>query len=214
MLSTAILKGVFMALLERADDDGVVLVSIRGLSKELGIGYQSLRTALKTIYANALANATPNAKLTQHLTQINIYNIGDYTTSRRKEQRKANATPNAVSNAIPTQRKPTKFTPPTEHEASEYAQEKGFHFNLVEFVSWNQSKGWKVGGQPMKDWKAAMRTWEIRWKEKHGEQFYYQIGANNSATNQQKDRYSALESATETVLRHPNNLDAYFYDKS
>jgi hypothetical protein len=30
------------------------------------------------------------------------------------------------------------------------------------FHDWNMSKGWKVGNSPMKDWKAAVRTWEKR----------------------------------------------------
>jgi hypothetical protein len=29
-------------------------------------------------------------------------------------------------------------------------------------VDFYASKGWKVGNQPMKDWKAAVRTWEQR----------------------------------------------------
>ena len=28
------------------------------------------------------------------------------------------------------------------------------------FVDFYASKGWKVGNQPMKDWRAAVRTWE------------------------------------------------------
>ena len=30
------------------------------------------------------------------------------------------------------------------------------------FIDFYESKGWKVGNQPMKDWKAAVRTWERR----------------------------------------------------
>lgn len=109
--------------------------------------------------------------------------------------------------------KQAKFLPPTEQEAIEFITEKGYHFNPAEFVSWNQSKGWKVGNQPMKDWRAACQTWEIRWKEKYGDKFYYQIGAADNAPHQQKDRYSDLESAAETILRYPENLDSRFNDK-
>ena len=30
-----------------------------------------------------------------------------------------------------------------------------------------ESKGWKVGNQPMKDWKASVRTWEQRHKDEN-----------------------------------------------
>jgi hypothetical protein len=31
-----------------------------------------------------------------------------------------------------------------------------------QFVDFYASKGWRVGNQPMKDWRAAVRTWERR----------------------------------------------------
>lgn len=210
-LPTAMLKGVFVALLERADENGVATLSVRALAKELGVGYQPMRTALKNIYANALANAVPNAKLTQQLTQITICDIESYTTPLRKRQRKANAGANAEPNAATAPQNRTKFIPPTEQEVKDYVNEKGYHFNPEGFVPFYQSKDWKIGGQPMKDWQAACSTWEIRWKSKYGEQFYYQIGKHNVPG--QADRYTDLEQATETVLRQPGNIDAYFNDR-
>ena len=34
--------------------------------------------------------------------------------------------------------------------------------NPERFIDFYASKGWKVGNQPMKDWKACVRTWEQR----------------------------------------------------
>lgn len=66
--------------------------------------------------------------------------------------------------------KPTgRFTPPTVEEVSEYIREKQYHVDAESFIAFYQSKGWKVGNQPMKDWKAAVRTWETRWKERQTE---------------------------------------------
>lgn len=212
-LPSVILKGVLVALLELADDNGVVTFSVRSLAKSIGMEYQPLRTALKFLYANAVANAVSNAKPTQCLTQITINSIDDYRVCARRQQRKANAVANAAPNAISDKQKPTKFIPPTEQQVAEYVVRMGYHFNPESFIPHYQSKGWKVGNQPMKDWKAACKTWESNWKEKHGEQYYYQIGSSGSAANQQKDCYSTLESATETILCHPDNLDSLFYDR-
>ena len=55
-----------------------------------------------------------------------------------------------------------RFSPPTVQEVKEYCSERGNHINPEKFVSFYQSKGWKIGNSPMKDWKSAIRTWEIR----------------------------------------------------
>ena len=52
-----------------------------------------------------------------------------------------------------------KFKQPTVEEVSAYVQEKGYNVDAEHFVSYYESNGWKVGRNPMKDWKAAVRTW-------------------------------------------------------
>ena len=42
----------------------------------------------------------------------------------------------------------------------EYINEKGYNIRASKFVDYYTSNGWKVGKNPMKDWKAAVRTWE------------------------------------------------------
>lgn len=56
-----------------------------------------------------------------------------------------------------------RFTPPTESELTAYAAEKGYtRFNAERFLAYYESNGWKVGRNPMKDWKAAVRNWASR----------------------------------------------------
>jgi len=62
--------------------------------------------------------------------------------------------------------KPRRFVKPTAEEVEEYCTERGNKVNAQNFVDFYESKGWKVGGSPMKDWKAAVRTWEQRDKAK------------------------------------------------
>lgn len=59
-----------------------------------------------------------------------------------------------------------RFTPPTATEVREYAAEKGYHLDAEAFVDFYESKGWKVGNQSMKDWKAAVRNWIRRDKDR------------------------------------------------
>ena len=56
--------------------------------------------------------------------------------------------------------KKTRFVPPTVEEVQEYCWERQNNVDAVKFVNHYESNGWKVGRNPMKDWKAAVRTWE------------------------------------------------------
>lgn len=61
--------------------------------------------------------------------------------------------------------KKEKFKPPSVDEVQIYCNERQNDIQAYKFVNFYQSKGWKVGNQPMKDWKAAIRTWEQKEKE-------------------------------------------------
>lgn len=55
-----------------------------------------------------------------------------------------------------------RFTPPTVDEVAEYCRERKNNINAQTFVDFYAAKGWRVGNQPMRDWKASVRTWEQR----------------------------------------------------
>ena len=77
-----------------------------------------------------------------------------------------NNTDNIV--CVQTTRKPKKpksesrFSAPTVEEVRQYCLERINGVDPERFCDYYQSKGWKVGKNPMKDWKAAVRTWERR----------------------------------------------------
>lgn len=54
----------------------------------------------------------------------------------------------------------SRFSPPKVEEVAEYCRERGNNVDPELFWSFYESKGWKVGNQAMKDWKAAVITWE------------------------------------------------------
>ena len=55
-----------------------------------------------------------------------------------------------------------RFIPPTVEAVDEYCRSRGNRVNAQRFVDYYSANGWKVGKNPMKDWKAAVRTWEQR----------------------------------------------------
>lgn len=77
--------------------------------------------------------------------------------------------------------KKERFKPPTVQEVQEYCNERQNGIQAYTFVNFYQSKGWKVGNQPMKDWKAAVRTWEQKNKQ-NGITNTTNAGFSNNAT--------------------------------
>lgn len=54
------------------------------------------------------------------------------------------------------------FAPPSVDEVREYCRERQNNVDAEAFVAFYESKGWKVGNQPMRSWKSAIITWEKR----------------------------------------------------
>lgn len=52
------------------------------------------------------------------------------------------------------------FAPPTPEDVKAYCHERGNQVDHQRFWDFYASKGWMVGKTKMKDWKAAVRTWE------------------------------------------------------
>lgn len=65
-------------------------------------------------------------------------------------------------------RPPKGFLPPGVEEVRAYCTEHGYTVNPEQFVDYYTSNGWKVGRNSMKDWKAAVRSWD-RKDRNHGE---------------------------------------------
>lgn len=55
--------------------------------------------------------------------------------------------------------KEKSFQPPIVENVREYCQEGGYRVDAECFVNFYESKGWMVGKNRMKDWKAAVRNW-------------------------------------------------------
>lgn len=75
----------------------------------------------------------------------------------------------------PTAKKKTKrekpFVPPTEEDVQAYLDEKGIvDVNAHYFVNKYESVGWMNGGQPVKNWKALVNTWDRKAREKQTQQ--------------------------------------------
>lgn len=59
-----------------------------------------------------------------------------------------------------------RFVKPTLEEVRAYCQERNNGINPQKFLDYYDANGWKVGRNPMKDWKASIRNWESNNKPK------------------------------------------------
>lgn len=75
-----------------------------------------------------------------------------------KEKDKDSDTKNVAE--APKTKKSTKFISPTVEEVRAYCKERKNYVDANRFVDFYAAKGWMVGKNKMKDWKAAVRTWE------------------------------------------------------
>lgn len=64
-----------------------------------------------------------------------------------------------------------RFVKPSIAEISEYCNERKNNIDAVSFYDFYESKGWKIGNSPMKDWKASVRTWERSRQQKNRNMF-------------------------------------------
>lgn len=90
-------------------------------------------------------------------------NLNETTEKPKNNQEETKAEPNVNDNvnvnANVNDVSNKRFTPPTLENVIEYCREKGYNVDAERFIDFYESKGWMVGKNKMKDWKAAVRNW-------------------------------------------------------
>ena len=71
-----------------------------------------------------------------------------------------------VNDNVNDKAKRTRFIPPSVDEVRDYCRERENGVDPEIFVDFYSAKGWKVGSTTMKDWRACVRTWEKRSRDK------------------------------------------------
>lgn len=65
-----------------------------------------------------------------------------------------------IDSSASTTTKRKRFEKPSISDIKQYCMERNNNVNAEQFFDYYESNGWKVGKNSMKDWKAAVRTWE------------------------------------------------------
>ena len=120
-----------------------------------------------------ITKKTDRKKTTITIENYSVYSVYETTEEPEKDcektaeepQKDTNNNVNNDNNVNNTTNK-GRFTPPTVEEVREYCQERKNSISPESFVNYYTSKGWMIGKNKMKDWKAAVRSWESREKKK------------------------------------------------
>jgi hypothetical protein len=95
-------------------------------------------------------------------TQLTICNYESYQGERNADEtpvkRKRNAGETQTT-PIEERKEEKKFIIPTFNDVLEYCMQNNLDVDGVKFINFYESKGWMVGKNKMKDWKAAVRNW-------------------------------------------------------
>lgn len=70
-----------------------------------------------------------------------------------------------INNNSLYKRESSRFQKPSIDEIRQYCISRNNSVDPEQFYNFYESKGWTIGKSPMKDWRAAVRTWEKREKE-------------------------------------------------
>ena len=117
--------------------------------------------------------------ITTHLTVCNFDTYQDERNAKEtqtKRKRKSNGnqtTPikeEEEQEEEQEQEKHKRFVKPNRENVREYMSELQMTDLSQRFVDYYESNGWKVGKNPMKDWKAAVRTWKQQNNDKQPKQ--------------------------------------------
>lgn len=103
--------------------------------------------------------------------------------------------PVPVPESVKDKKSIVRFTPPTAQQVKEYSAEKGYAVDADRFVDFYESKGWYVGKNKMKDWKAAVRNWARSQRQEPTANGRQEKAAKVASFPQRKYDMKALEKA-------------------
>ena len=135
---TPVLKMAFSFIKEDIDINANKWEQTKSRRSEAGkLGGLAKASNAKQSLANLAVNVNENVNV-----NVNDNNIGHFSDEKAKPTPKKN------------------FIKPSLKEIQDYCTERKNTVSAIKFYNFYESKGWKVGKSPMKNWKACVHTWE------------------------------------------------------
>lgn len=147
---------------------GQLITSIEHLSAETGLTQRQVRTAIEKLKnTGEIDKQTTSQNTLIIIKNWNAYQENDKQMTNERQTNDKQMTTNKneknVRNkevVVMEKTTTTKFVPPTIQEVLDYCRERNNGIDAERFWHYYNSKGWKIGKEPMKKWKSAVITWE------------------------------------------------------
>jgi DNA-binding transcriptional MerR regulator len=137
---------------------GQFVTSFGKISTDTGISLQTIRTLLKKFEkTNEINIQTTNKFTIVTLCKYECYQQENEPTNTQLTNEQQTTNKQLTTNKNDKNEK--KFIIPTFNDVLEYCMQNNLDVDGVKFINFYESKGWMVGKNKMKDWKAAIRTW-------------------------------------------------------
>lgn len=139
---------LFTSLLFISNNQETITTSVIILSEISGLSAQEVRTSLLKLKKNN----DITIKTTNKNTIITICNYNYYNSEDNPENK-------AENKKEDIQKINSHFVIPNIEEIDLYIKSKGVNVDAEAFFNFYESKGWMIGKNKMKNWKAAVGTW-------------------------------------------------------
>lgn len=163
---------------------GSFISSRRSLAKITGLSEHQVRVALEHLKMTGEVASSATPKFT-------VFTIKNYDKYQRddplNDQQMASNVSSSMANKWPSdgqvvatakegkeekevkkeegRRESGRFAPPTLEAVRQYCLERKNRVDPQRFVDYYEANGWRVGRNPMRDWKAAVRSWETNGRD-------------------------------------------------
>jgi hypothetical protein len=139
-------------------------VDLFGVSKKKGAWtFQKVRTFFELLESDGMITKENLIKTTR----LTICNYEVYQEQQQPNNNQITTKQQPNNNQITTTKESKEskerkevFIEPTLSEVSEYCKERRNNVDPIAWINHYTAKGWFIGKNKMKDWKAAVRTWE------------------------------------------------------
>ena len=142
-----------LGLIEILENGAIYMLDIQNF-----IGKGSTEADRQRLYDRRISDERKQKKLTQ---SRNLEEIFEKSTPEIEiELEKEIKIEKEIDSSASTTTKRKRFEKPTLSEIKAYCIERGNKVDAQHFFDYYESNGWRVGKNSMKNWQAAVRTWE------------------------------------------------------
>ena len=140
---------------------GQLVFGLNAASARLNISVRRLRKYLDWFSADDMIDK----RVTNKFSIISITNYSQYQDTGKQQSSKSQATAKQTSTTIQVTSNKEQSIPPTVDEVRAYCESRGNGIDPEMFIAFYEARGWKIGKDRMKSWKACVVTWEKRRQE-------------------------------------------------